>query len=147
MELRLDGAVVGALGQVSRRVAEAFDIKQPVWFGELDLSLSLRHPHPSVRAQSASPFPPVKRDLSLVVDQAIPYAQLLETIRAQGTPLAHQIELIDRYTGAKIPAQQHSLTFSITYRDPARTLASDEVDRVHGQIRDELARRFSATLR
>ena len=57
------------------------------------------------------------------------------------------MELIDRYTGAQVPPAKHSLTFSIEYRDPARTLTAAEVDGIHGKIGPALAQEFGALLR
>ena len=58
-----------------------------------------------------------------------------------------RVVLADRYTGRQIPAGKHSLTFSIEYRDPARTLTADEADHLHQQIGRALVDRFGAQLR
>ncbi len=146
-ELRIGGDVVGHGGQVSRGVQERFDVEHVVWYGELFVETWLDRMPPLPRVQAPSPFPPVKRDLSLLVDITTPFAQVFDAIRATGQPLAHRVELIDRYTGSQIPAGKHSLTFSIEYREPSRTLTSAEVDEVHRRIGQELSQRFGAQLR
>ncbi len=147
LTLQLDGKPLGVIGQVARRIREAYDIEQPVWFGEINVEALLGYPKTSATSISPSPFPPAKRDLSFLIDKRTPYTQLLELIRATGSPLAHRVELVDRYVGSQVPETKHSLTFSIEYRDPSRTLTAGEVDALHRKIREALAQRFGAQLR
>ncbi|MBI3322876.1 MAG: phenylalanine--tRNA ligase subunit beta, partial [Candidatus Omnitrophica bacterium] len=75
-------------------------------------------------------------------------AGILALIRQTGTPLAVRVELIDRFTDhPSIPPAKHSLTVSIEYRDPGRTLTAAEVDVLHRQIGEALSRQFGAQLR
>ena len=98
-------------------------------------------------ARLPSLFPPVKRDLSLVVGDAVTFEAVDRVIRRVGSELASRVELIDRYTGKQVPAGRYSLTFSLEYRDPSRTLTADEVDVVHQRIGETLVRELGAQLR
>ncbi|MBI4342741.1 MAG: phenylalanine--tRNA ligase subunit beta, partial [Candidatus Omnitrophica bacterium] len=143
----LDGHALGAAGQVCAATAKALDIEQRVWFGELSVETLLRagRETPSVRTPAA--FPPVKRDLSILVGQEAAFEAIDRTIREQGGTLAGRVELIDRYTGKPIPDGKTSLTFSIEYRHPERTLTAAEADDVHRRIGQRLVERFGASLR
>lgn len=148
MELMLGDTPLGVAGQVARRIAEAWDIDKPVWFGELDAEALLAHGRPATHAQTPGVFPPVKRDISFLVEKQIAYADVEALLRATGSPLAVRVELIDRYADRPgLPPDKHSLTFSIEYRDPSRTLTAEEVNEVHRQIGHELVQQFGATLR
>jgi len=148
MMLSLGGNPLGAVGQVARRIAEPYDLDKPVWFAELEVEALLAQRPPAGAGRPLSQFPPVKRDLSFLVDKQVEAARLLALIREAGSPLAEQVELIDRFTDhPSIPPAKHSLTVSIEYRDAARTLTAAEVDAVHRKIGETLASRFGAQLR
>ena len=118
-----------------------------MWIGELNAAALVAREAAGAAISIPPPFPPVKRDLSFVVDRSLEYAALLAAIRRAAGPLAASIELIDRYTGSQIPPAKHSLTLSIDYRDPHRTLTADEADGVHRAIGETLVRDFGALLR
>ena len=145
--IEVDGRILGAAGQVSCAAAHGLDIDQEVWFGELavDALLSAGSVHRAARTPPG--FPPVKRDLSILVSQSTPFEDIRSAIRESGGALAAEIELIDRYAGKQVPAGQTSLTFSIDYRHPDRTLTASEADEAHRRIGDTLRQRFGATLR
>jgi len=145
VRLTLDGKELGVLGQVAQRVTAGFDVERPVWFGELGVEALL--PRKVVQAAPLNLFPPVKRDLSFLVDKQVGYAQVEALIRATGGTLAQRVELIDRYDGSQVPKSKHSLTVSIDYRDPSRTLTSAEVDALHRTIGEALVRDLGAQLR
>lgn len=145
--VKLSGRVIGMAGQVSRAITHALDLEQEVWFAELFVEelIAFKRPTPTIRTPAA--FPPVKRDLSVLLDDQTPYEAVVRSIREVGGALASRVELIDRYVGKQVPPGKHSLTFSIEYRDPARTLTATEVDALHQRIGQTLVARFSAQLR
>ena len=148
MTLSLGGRTLGTAGQVGRRLAEAHDLGKPVWVAELDVEVLLAQRAPAKTVSAPSPFPPVKRDLSFLVDTQVEAAKLLSLIRTTGSPLAVRVELIDRFTThPSIPPGKHSLAVSIEYRDATRTLTSAEVDALHRAIGEQLVRQFGAQLR
>jgi phenylalanyl-tRNA synthetase beta chain len=146
--VRVDGQAVGVLGQVSHDVARALDLAQPVWLAELEAAALLDAPADRPTAVEPPPaFPPVKRDLSFVITHGVPYDAIEDAIREAGAPQLAHAALIDRYHGEKLPPGTHSLTFSLEYRQPDRTLTSAEVDQVHQRIVAALAQHFGAKLR
>jgi phenylalanyl-tRNA synthetase beta chain len=145
--LALDGQPLGCGGEVARPICNAFDCHERIWFAELRLETLVAAKRPQAVFRPLNPFPPVKRDLSVMVERHIELAKLAELIRTVGAPLVSRLELVDRYTGSPVPATKHSLTFSIEYRDPARTLTAAEVDARHRAISLELLQRFGAQLR
>ena len=147
MELLLGDRPLGAGGQVARRICEAHDCDESVWFVELAADTLLKRPPSAATLTIPSAFPPVKRDVSFLVDRQVEFAKLLGLIRTVGSPLAAHVELIDRYTGPTVPDAQHSLTFSIEYRDPSRTLTSAEADQLHAKVIHALTERFHIQLR
>ncbi|MFZ2349867.1 MAG: phenylalanine--tRNA ligase subunit beta, partial [Candidatus Bipolaricaulis anaerobius] len=72
------------------------------------------------------------RDLSLLVPQDIPEGIVRGELLAE--PLVESAFLYDLYCGEGVPAGHLSLTYEVTFRDPERTLASDEVEAAVGRI-------------
>jgi len=145
--LLLKGRPLGTAGRVARRIAQALDLEQDVWFAELEVQALLEGQRRAASIQAPPQFPPVKRDLSVIVDDGVPFERLHEAIRESGGALAASVELIDRYAGKQVPEGKHSLTFSIDYREPSRTLTAAEVDVIHRRIGETLIGRFGASLR
>jgi len=145
--VQLDGRQIGEAGQTARVIAQAWDLEHDVWFAELSVEALLRSARTRAAVRTPPAFPPVKRDLSVVLDDQTPFASVYQAMADAGGALASHIELIDRYVGPQIPNGKHSLTFSIEYRDPSRTLTSAEVDALHHRIGETLASRFNAQLR
>ncbi|MBI3021069.1 MAG: phenylalanine--tRNA ligase subunit beta [Candidatus Omnitrophica bacterium] len=144
----LDGCDVGAAGRVSRAITDVLDIEQDVWFAELSANALLAAASRSPIAVSApTVFPPVKRDLSVLLDEGSPYESVFRAICEIGGNLTSRVELIDRYAGPSIPAGKYSLTFAIEYREATRTLTAAEVDALHQRIGQTLTSRFNAQLR
>ncbi|MBI2496161.1 MAG: phenylalanine--tRNA ligase subunit beta, partial [Candidatus Omnitrophica bacterium] len=144
----LDGCDVGAAGRVSRAITDVLDIEQDVWFAELSANALVAAASRSPIAVSApTVFPPVKRGLSVLLDEGSPYESVFRAICEIGGNLTSRVELIDRYAGPSIPAGKYSLTFAIEYREATRTLTAAEVDALHQRIGQTLTSRFNAQLR
>ncbi len=146
-ELALGDRRLGVLGEVSRPVLEALDLEHGVWAAELSADALLEvEPRPRT-VQAPAAFPPVRRDLSFLVSDATAFEAIARALQDAAGTLATRIELIDRYTGRQVPAGHASLTFSVEYRDPRRTLTAVEVDAVQQRLRDAMVARFGAVLR
>ena len=142
------GRPAGTAGQIARAVLQAWDLDEDAWFAELSLAALLGARHAAIPVAAPSAFPPVKRDLSLLVDEQMSFESVADVLRETAGVSAARIELIDRFTkGAQIPPGRYSLTFSIEYRDASRTLTAAEADALHQRIGQALVSRCGATLR
>jgi phenylalanyl-tRNA synthetase beta chain len=144
--VQLNHQAVGTIGQLARPLLDAADIEQEAWFAELDLQGLLDAP-PATAVSAPPQFPPVKRDLSLMVRAEVDCEAVLKAIRDAAGPLAQRIELIDRYTGPPVPPGQVSLTVAVEYRDPSRTLRAEAVEGAQQRIGQTLTQQLGATLR
>jgi phenylalanyl-tRNA synthetase beta chain len=146
--VELDGQAAGVAGQVARTILQAGDLGEDVWFAELSLDALLGARRAAGPVVAPSAFPPVKRDLSILVSEAMLFESVSAVIRQTAGPQAARVELIDRFTkGAQVPPGRYSLTFSIEYRDALRTLTAAEADALHQRITQALVSRCGATLR
>lgn len=146
--LQVEGRTIGVAGEIRRAVLQACDVEEPAWFAELAIDELLAARRPAVPIAAPSAFPAAKRDLSLFIANDVGFDAVERVIREAAGPAAARIELIDRFAkGAQAPAGRYSLTFSIEYRDPTRTMTAAEADSLHQRVREAVASRCGAVLR
>jgi phenylalanyl-tRNA synthetase beta chain len=80
-----------------------------------------------VRMRALARFPSVERDLSVVVEETVPSAEVVAEIRRAGGPLLREARIVDRYDRPPVPEGRVSLTVTLAFQDPARTLTGEEV--------------------
>ena len=142
------GKVLGKAGIVAQPVLKAVDIKQPVYYAELDWT-AIAHLAGN-RNVLYAPLPKaqaVKRDLSLLLDADTTMAQVEAAVRAADKRILRSVELFDVYEGDKLPAGKKSYAISITLCDDEKTLQDKYIDKVMSKIIDNLRRKFNAELR
>ncbi|RME80646.1 MAG: phenylalanine--tRNA ligase subunit beta [Caldilineae bacterium] len=142
------GEELGIFGEVHPRVRQAFDLPhQPVVVADFatDVLLPFFRQHP--RLQPISDYPPVKEDIAVVVDEAIPAATVEALIRQTGGRLLVDVHLFDLYRGKSIPAGKKSLAFSLTFQAPDKTLSDKDTARLRRKIVARLERELGASLR
>ena len=94
-----------------------------------------------------SPFPPVRRDLSVIAPETCPYEKIAGTLRAAGGKDLESISLIDLYAGDNISAGQKSLTMSLVFRNREKTLSVADIDKIVRKMISELEKKCEAKLR
>ena len=126
-----EDSTLGVLGQITPAIAEArgFPRGEALWAFELDADvLGSAERGDGLRAESLPRFPSIVRDLSVLVDAALPAASVRGTIRtAAPATLIHVIEF-DRYRGKGVPEGRVSLSLRLTFRSLERTLTDAEID-------------------
>jgi phenylalanyl-tRNA synthetase beta chain len=146
--LLLDGTPAGWLGELHPLVRERHDLPaQPILAANLDLELMLARADLGFVVAPVPAFPPVKEDLAVVVDEAVPAARVQAVIAAAGGALLAGVTLFDVYRGPQIGAGKKSLAYGLTYQAPDRTLTDAEVARQRGRIVSRLQAEVGATLR
>ncbi|MGH3796402.1 MAG: phenylalanine--tRNA ligase subunit beta [Pseudonocardiaceae bacterium] len=123
-QLLCAGVSVGYAGELHPAVIEALGLPRRAAAMELDLDalpLAERRPAPVV-----SPYPPVLQDVALVVDVAVPVADLTATLRRGAGKLLEDVRLFDVYTGDQVGRGKRSLAFALRFRASDRTLTAAE---------------------
>lgn len=135
---------VGYLGEVARSIRAAWDLRTYPSFAELSLEKVLARLPAGKPFKEIPRFPPVERDLALVVDESVQASEVFKTIRELGGGLVRKIELFDLFRGGRIPKGKKNLAFRLLYQSPERTLLSEEVQCLHEGLAREIAQRFQA---
>ncbi|MBO0800680.1 MAG: phenylalanine--tRNA ligase subunit beta, partial [Blastocatellia bacterium] len=145
--ISLGGYEVGRIGQLHPRVGANYKFKQPVFVAELVLGDLLSQERAQIRYQQLPKFPAVIRDLALLIDRDVPYAEIEEGISDLSIPELVSVRLFDLYEGKDLPPGKHSIALSLRYQAVNRTLTDDEVNLVHERVVSTLKRRFAAEIR
>jgi phenylalanyl-tRNA synthetase beta chain len=142
--------VVGTVGQLRPDLVASRGLGQPdaVVGGELDLGALVRLAPPSdTRVAPLARFPSVVRDLSILVDERLPAAEVRGTIRAHAPDILVVVREFDRYRGKGVPDGRVSLSLRLTFRATDRTLTDSEVQRAVDAIVSALRASHGAELR
>ncbi|WP_261166196.1 phenylalanine--tRNA ligase subunit beta [Microbacterium sp. Marseille-Q6965] len=124
--LSVGDAEVGYVGELLPQVAADADLPGRVIVAELDLDLLLSLAGERVVVASLSTYPAATQDVSLVVDAALPAAELRGALTEGAGELLESIRLVDDYRGEGVPEGSKSLTFALRFRAPDRTLTAAE---------------------
>ena len=137
VSLRREGRVIGYAGAVHPDARAAWELRDEAVVLEIGLDALLEAAPGLVRFSALDRFPAVQRDLSIVCDEATPAAEIDARVRAAAGKRLRSVSLLDRYTGNQVPPGKVSLTVSLRFQDPERTLTSGEVqEAVDGVVRE-----------
>ncbi len=131
-QILLHGQVVGWIGELHPQWLQQYGISQGVvWFEvELDALLSVDIPH----ASDISKFPPVRRDLAVVVDESVTVQSLLDAMQVNHIPYVVELALFDLYRGKGVGDGKKSLAFRVLLQDTQKTLIDSEIELSIGRL-------------
>ena len=136
------------MGIVAKALLHKADIKQPVYYAQLDwdalVKLALK------KKVQFTPLPktqPVKRDLALLVDKGVTMARIESVVRESERKLLRDITLFDVYEGKNLPEGKKSYAISIILQDDEKTLQDKQIDATMSKIINNLVKQTGAELR
>jgi phenylalanyl-tRNA synthetase beta chain len=141
---------IGQAGQLARRVAEEFKLRQDAFVAELRLEPLLEavdRTRAALKFKPLARYPAVERDFSLIVADGVAFAQVAETIRALEIPEVERIEAADLFRGGNIPPGKFSLMIRVTFRSAQATLTEAQVQDFSARIVSALQEKLGAVLR
>jgi phenylalanyl-tRNA synthetase beta chain len=144
------GAEIGVAGQLHPRLAGRWKLRQPVFVAELLLEPLLEafeRMRGRLRYRPIPKLPAVERDLSLVLDRHISFAQVRAAIEAAGVQALAAVEPRDLYEGSPIPEGKYSLLIRLRFQSSEATLTEAELNDYLSRILASLQQRVGATLR
>ncbi len=142
------GNCVAALGLVRRKLLHAFDIEQPVVYACMDWKTVFGMARKNVVEFAELPKTQgVDRDLALLVDRAVKFADIETAARKAGGKLLKSVRLFDVYEGDKLPAGKKSYAVSMVLQDPEKTLNDKQIEAIMNKIVGSLKHTVGAELR
>ena len=142
------GKRLAMIGTVTRKLLKQFDIDNAVYFADINWIEVMR----SIRSLKVSfkelpKFPAVRRDLALLVDKNVQFAQIEKLVFDADRKLVKSVNLFDVYEGKHLEAGKKSYAISITLQDENQTLNDKVIDKVMQKIIKSLEERAGARLR
>jgi phenylalanyl-tRNA synthetase beta chain len=135
-------------GQIDKKALKVWDIKQDVFYADFrwDNMLHALAGH-AVKYSGVPKFPEVRRDLALVLDKDISFAELEQLAYKTERKLLRKVNLFDVYEGDKIPQGKKSYAISFILRDDEKTLTDKVIEKTMGKIQKGIENEFGASIR
>lgn len=148
-KIQVGDQVCGVLGEVSQEGLDKFELRGSSTVAELDLNVLTDHAVAIRTAKELSSYPPVGRDLNVVVDEAVSWSQIEKIVRSRSGELLESIQFQDdSYRDAKqLGEGKKSVLFSIQLRSATDTLTNEKADSIRDQIVVALGKEVGGTLR
>ncbi|MBQ3173383.1 MAG: phenylalanine--tRNA ligase subunit beta, partial [Alistipes sp.] len=136
------------MGVVSPIVRKKFDIKQEVYFAEIDFDQLVKMTKKAkVQFKELSKFPEVKRDLALLVNKSVTFSELRAIAFATEKKLLKSVSLFDVYEGDKLPEGKKSYALSFILEDKNQTLTDKQIERTMANLQTQLEQKAGAEVR
>jgi len=144
----IQGNVLAYMGVIQKKIMHRFGIKQEVFAAEIcwDVLINAIKDH-QITCTELPRYPEVRRDLALVLDEAVPYDHLRRIAFQTERHLLKRVTLFDVYRGEKLPAGKKQYAIGFMLQDIDKTLTDNDVDSVMSHLLSAFERETGAALR
>jgi phenylalanyl-tRNA synthetase beta chain len=148
MSIGTNNRKLGYFGVVSKAIRKSFDIESEVFFAELNWDLLMKDSEKhKVQFFEISRFPEVSRDLALLIDKSVTFAQIEQVALKSERKLLKNVVLFDVYEGKNLPEGKKSYAVNFIIQDEEKTLTDKQIDKVMSKIQQNLQNELGAQLR
>ncbi len=136
------------LGIISKKLLKQFGLENPVYYAELNWTALMKIAKKNEVLYTEVPkFPAVSRDLALLVDNSVEFAQIEQIARQTEKKLLKKVELFDVYEGDKLPAGKKSYAVNFILQDNEKTMGDKQIDAIMQKLIANLKKQLNAELR
>lgn len=147
-QLSLAGRQIGVLGEVSSWGLDQFELRSGTTIAELNLDCLVEFAVPIRTVEPLSPYPPVGRDLNVVFDEEVRWAEVEKIVRTQGGDLLESVAFQEVYRDSKrLGSGKKSLLLSILLRSAEGTLTNEQADAIRDRMVADLSQQLGGELR
>jgi phenylalanyl-tRNA synthetase beta chain len=136
---------IGWIGALHPMLENELEFRAPVYLFALRTSETLATQVPKFTGYSR--FPSIRRDIAVVVDDAVTAEALHQVVRQSAGPLLESVLVFDVYRGEGIDATRKSVALGLILQDASRTLTDEDADQVVASVTDRLTRDLGAIIR
>jgi phenylalanyl-tRNA synthetase beta chain len=148
LQYRAGQKVLVSYGKVSKTLLKQFDIKQDVYYADLNWTQLLRRLNGrKTQYKEVSKFPGVRRDLALLLDKAVSYAEIEKIALREVKRTLKSVNLFDRYEDAKLGDNKKSYAVSFEFQDEGKTLTDKDVDKLVTRLIETYKNELGADIR
>jgi phenylalanyl-tRNA synthetase beta chain len=143
------GKCLGTWGVITKKCLKVFDIENEVYYAELNWKELTRMIHLSTRVayKELPKYPSVRRDVALLIDKDIPFAEIERIAYKTEKKLLREVSLFDVYEGKNLEPGKRSYAVSFVFQDETRTLTDAVVDKIMEGLVKNLEDRLGAKQR
>ena len=141
------GVEIGRLGKVKTALVKDLGIKQEIFYADLNMALLFKSASPKFEVQEVPKFPEVRRDLSLVLDKHVTFAEIQDLVLATEKRLIKEIIAFDVYEGNNIPQGKKAYALGFTLLDESKTLTDEEIDKTMAKLMVAFEQKMGALIR
>lgn len=144
----VNSRTIGTAGIVSKAVKDKYDFKDILPCAvELEFEQLSALQSGAIEVKPLPRYPAIQRDLSIIVDDNIRWADIIEAVNDKATVELEDVQFVGIYHGKGVPSGKKSVTFSLRYRDEDGTLTHQRVDGFETDIVESLTKSVGAVLR
>ncbi|RYZ83166.1 MAG: phenylalanine--tRNA ligase subunit beta, partial [Proteobacteria bacterium] len=136
-----------SLGLVNAKLTKLVDLKQPVFYADFDWQALLKLASGKMRYEEVSKFPEVRRDLSLVIDEAISFEQISKLARQTERKLLRTINVFDVYEGENLGEGKKAYSVNFMLQDTTQTLTDVTIDKTMQRLMTAFEQELGAVIR
>ena len=142
------GKVLCEMGVLTKKLQKQFCIDNTVYYAEMNWTQLMKVTKKNEITFTEVPkFPAVSRDLALLVDNAVEFAQIEQIARQTEKKLLKRVELFDVYEGEKLPAGKKSYAVNFILQDEEKTMGDKQIDAIMQKLIGNLKKQLNAELR
>ena len=142
------GKLLATLGVLHKKLLKKFDIENEVYYANLNWKELMKAvKNNAVTYKELSKYPAVKRDLALLLDKQVQFAEIEKIAYETDKKLLKSVELFDVYEGKNLEAGKKSYAVSFTLQDENATLNDKQIDKLMGKLVQNLENKLGAKLR
>ena len=138
---------IGRLGKVKNNLVKEMGIKREIFFADLSTDLLFKSANPKFVVQDVPKFPEVRRDLSLVINSQVKFAEIEALARNTEQRLIKEIIAFDVYEGDKIEQGKKAYALGFTLQDENKTLTDEEIDKTMTKLMSAFEGKMGAVIR
>ena len=138
---------IARFGKVSDAITGQFDIKQPVYFIDLDWSIIVKEANTKTKFSEISKYPMVERDLAMIVPKQMMYEDIRKQITKLRLDKLRTVNLFDVFESDKLGKDKKSMAVNFTFLDEEKTLTDKEIDSWMSKIMTTLEKELNAEIR
>jgi len=147
-QINVGKIVIGYLGEVHPQVADSFDVGERMYIAEINVDMLNSLADYSYTFVPIAKYPPMERDIAVVVDEKVAAGDLLACIRKGGGSLLVDASVFDIYRNKEaLGADKKSVAINLVFRLNDRTLTEEEVNAKMNRILTKLTSEFNAVQR
>ncbi|MFT4860339.1 MAG: phenylalanyl-tRNA synthetase beta chain [Algoriphagus sp.] len=147
LQLKLGEKVLGEVGLIEDKSLKLAEVRQEVWFADLNWDLLCKKAAGLKKYQEISKFPEVRRDLSLVIDRSVSYDQVKKVALKSGGRLLQRVGVFDVYQGDKIDTGKKAYALSFHLQDHENTLTDKVIDKTMSRLIQAFENEVGALIR